>query len=521
MPPFIRSHALGWASCALAALLARPALSAQIDSTSAAPAREAPAQSTPAPRADEPSVILLKNGTLKHHMGTIVEEEDEYVLKHRAGSVRLKRREVEGIFGSVGEVYRHKVEGLVVGDPDEHMKLARWCLGQKLNIEAREQLKAVLAASPTDERAIDMIKNIEATAENVVRRDDQLKRAGFDSAEGAERDAPATMDNELINQIRSHRGALPKPVVFDLSDALAVKRYQEYLKTIHPLLQRTCASCHDENSGRNFQMIRSRNAKDLQNELLVRNNLAATLGLIDRSNPSHSPLLVNAVMPHGPEKRSILTDSNSPAYRALWTWVESLRQGVLPSAPAPTGTSGPGIGSGVAGYGGGFAAGRAEPTAQPIPIDPAKVPAPIPPAPIEHLEAVHPSVPADADFQTVTPLLGGPNAASIQGRRRPVQPVGEAPAPAPLPALPGALPIPGSTPSGTATGQTITLPDGTQIITQPDGSQVMKLRDGSIAPIMDKAAVANAKKKTTTERKEIHIDSNVLEQFQKGLAPKP
>ena len=38
-------------------------------------------------------------------------------------------------------------------DPDEHLKLARWCLSQNMQAEAKAQLQAVLAAEPEVERS--------------------------------------------------------------------------------------------------------------------------------------------------------------------------------------------------------------------------------------------------------------------------------------------------------------------------------------------------------------------------------
>src|SRR3954471_11386465 len=85
----------------------------------------------PAPSASPSrTVILLSNGRLLH--GEIQEDGTGYVLKQKVGSIRFPRTAVEKTFSSIGEVYQYRRSRLPQEDPDEHMKLARWCLSQGL-----------------------------------------------------------------------------------------------------------------------------------------------------------------------------------------------------------------------------------------------------------------------------------------------------------------------------------------------------------------------------------------------------
>ena len=45
-------------------------------------------------------------------------------------------------------MYKYKLERLAENDFDERLKLARWCLGQDMEAEAREQLTAILELDP-------------------------------------------------------------------------------------------------------------------------------------------------------------------------------------------------------------------------------------------------------------------------------------------------------------------------------------------------------------------------------------
>ncbi len=51
---------------------------------------------------------------------------------------------------SIEELYRFQVARLPAGDPDERMKLARWCLTEHLTDQAKEQLLAIKAMCPDD-----------------------------------------------------------------------------------------------------------------------------------------------------------------------------------------------------------------------------------------------------------------------------------------------------------------------------------------------------------------------------------
>ncbi|HEX8201131.1 MAG TPA: hypothetical protein VF590_11630, partial [Isosphaeraceae bacterium] len=110
-----------------------------------------------------PTVILLSNGRLLH--GELREDGAGYELKQKGGSIRFPRGAVEKTFGSIQEVYRYKLGRLPREDPDEQMKLARWCLSQGLNAEARERLAEVVARYPGHPQAKAMLQNLALAAE--------------------------------------------------------------------------------------------------------------------------------------------------------------------------------------------------------------------------------------------------------------------------------------------------------------------------------------------------------------------
>lgn len=521
---------------------ATPAGPAATPDAAAEPARadesvQAPPSSV-TPEAAAPSsrtVLMMTDGNVRIFDAEVVEETDAYVVRLPAGDIRVDRDQVEARFATVREAYAYRRDHLPDRDPDERLKLAQWCLEQDLTDEAMEQLRGVLDWDNGNRRAEAMLRNLRASATLASRRptaDPNVARAGavLDAMPaGLDPGRPRELDPSVILQMRRNHGPVSTPQIFDLPEATAVARFREFARTVHPVLQNRCARCHDEESDRNFRIIRARVPKDMTNALLVKTNLGAALGLIDRANPAHSPLLVNAALPHGPEQRPILPDPGSPEYRALWTWIESLERESSPAAPAPPGVFTPGAPTAASmtsgAYGGGFGSRRGGP----VPTVTAPQPAPIQPtAPyadgsvVQTLGGtkVHESVPPDADFNTVSPLLGGPSSAplSIDGRtivppttyapsQEMARPTAPAPPPTVAPAPPSASPI--APPPGTP-GQPVVRPE---VIVQPDGSKLMRMPDGSLLPYMDGKALENSRS-DDGESKQFKIDPALLQNFQ-------
>src|SRR5258708_4455827 len=107
--------------------------------THAAPG-DPPAPTVTAPAgapATSPSVLLKSNGQVRR--GVITEEVDRYVVRVPGGEIRVPKRDAERTFDSIAAAYRYKRENVPEGDPDEHLKLARWCLTQKMMAEAKAE----------------------------------------------------------------------------------------------------------------------------------------------------------------------------------------------------------------------------------------------------------------------------------------------------------------------------------------------------------------------------------------------
>ncbi len=121
-----------------------------------------PPVGTAAP-ANRVCVLALTDGRVL--TGMVKTDAAGYALTQHGGTMHFRKAQVEGIFGSLPEVYRFKADRVPARDPDEHLKLAHWCLAHRLEAEAKAQLEAVLELSPGSVQIQYMIANIDSALE--------------------------------------------------------------------------------------------------------------------------------------------------------------------------------------------------------------------------------------------------------------------------------------------------------------------------------------------------------------------
>ena len=205
------------------------------------------------------------------------------------------------------------------------MKLARWCLNVKLHAEAQEQLQKVLELNSKHPQACAMLVTMEQAAAMAAerRRDPEVRQT---AAEETVDNNPSALDSAVIQKAQRRLNIMGMPVIFDLPTPLAIKRTQEFISFVNPLLQAYCVKCHDGNFPGEFQLVPTK-IRNEQSHDALRVNLDATLRLIDQENLAKSELLTATLRPHGngPRKRPIFPGSNDRAYQILSTWVQSLR----------------------------------------------------------------------------------------------------------------------------------------------------------------------------------------------------
>jgi hypothetical protein len=116
------------------------------------------------------------------------------------------------------------------------------------------------------------------------------------------------------------------PQIGNLPPALAVRRADEFTRFVEPVLQFSCARCHNEQFDGTFRLVRYRHKRD-QTVDARRANLDAVLAFVDLENPAKSELLSSTLRRHGngENARPIFVGSNDRQYQVLATWVNSLK----------------------------------------------------------------------------------------------------------------------------------------------------------------------------------------------------
>ncbi len=301
------------------------------DAARASAASEAP------PARQRTVVVLLRDGRIVS--GQLTEEDGNYVITQPVGVMRFPAKRVEKAFSSIREVYEFKIEQLPENDFDERIKLARWCLEQKMEPEAREQLGEILRQSPKNPQARAMLVSLNQAEARMAshQRDPEVRQTSVEQEDLAAGDRPNALDTAVIYGAHRGMGISDLPVIFDLPTAQAVKRADEFTRFVHPVLQSYCARCHNESYQGEFQLVQFKTKLNRTRDAL-RANLDATLKLVDRENPTRSDLLSSSLRPHGrgPNQRPIFQGSNDRAYQILAAWVNKLQtskvsEGVIPA----------------------------------------------------------------------------------------------------------------------------------------------------------------------------------------------
>lgn len=289
--------------------------------------------SAPAAATPSHSVLLLSDGRVIQ--GDISETEDVYILRQNGGEIRFRKGQVEERFRSVAEAYEYKRASIPARDPDEHLKLARWCLVNHLPDQARAELHVVAKLSPDSRVVAGMLAALDADDARRVARarprtDPGLIQTGAEMTDATNpRTIADGMPAELnANDLRAqrHAGISGLPVIFDLPPGLALQRAEQFAQSVHPILQASCAGCHNEKYPGDFRLLQARSRRDLTT-VLLRANLDATLRLIDPDNPANSELFSRSLVPHGSktQKQAMFTGANDRRFQAIVSWVNSLR----------------------------------------------------------------------------------------------------------------------------------------------------------------------------------------------------
>jgi hypothetical protein len=174
-------------------------------------------------------------------------------------------------------------------DPDERLRLARWCLDRGLQEQALLETQAALQIRPGHAPSQQLLDRLQHPVPNATPRPP-------DPPAPVEGDTPATVD-------------------------LTTEALAQFTTKVQPILLNACAGCHANGRGGSFKLTRVGDSL-APNRKTIQQNLAAVMAQVDPQQPQNSRLLSKAVALHGDmDKAPPLPNRQAPAYRALEKWV--------------------------------------------------------------------------------------------------------------------------------------------------------------------------------------------------------
>lgn len=252
---------------------------------------------------DKGRVLILDTDRVLE--GDIERSGDQYRVRRQSGETWLPAAKVRALCNSLEEAYVYLRDRANLEDPDERLRLARWCRAHGLTDQALHEAKTALELRPTHEETRRLVQILQRP----------------ESATAKAEPTPAPAEPE----------ALP-PVDFN-NEAIGL-----FLTKVQPILMNTCVNCHGGAKSGAFKLTRTY-ADTQAHPRATRQNLAAVMALVQREKPHDSPILSWAVTVHGDADKPPIKDRQAPAYKAMEEWVKLAVKGmpakIEPTSPLP------------------------------------------------------------------------------------------------------------------------------------------------------------------------------------------
>lgn len=252
-------------------------------------------------------VLILKNEYTME--GDIERVGDRYRVRRKLGETWVPADRVLILLSSLPEAYAYLRGRINLEDPDERLRLARWCRANNLNQQALAELQVAAHLRPDHtetQRLLQTWKQIPPMA-----------------------DAPKTVAKTSASTAQDE---LPPVEVTTESLGLFVTRVQ-------PILMNTCARCHATGHGGKFHLGQVYE-DSIANRRTMERNLSAVLAQVNLDQPEASRLLTKSISDHARTGQAPLRDHQAAPYRTLEMWVKltvannpHLREGRPSSVP--------------------------------------------------------------------------------------------------------------------------------------------------------------------------------------------
>jgi hypothetical protein len=246
-------------------------------------------------------IVVLDNENLVE--GEVAKTAGGYQIRRPAGGdMTLPENRVLAVVASRKEAYAVVLERANRRDADEHLRLARWCSANDLPEEALAEARIAAQMRPGFTAAERYALALEAVA----------KKAPDSAVVQAKAGTPA---RDTVTDV---------PALDYNSESFPL-----FASKVNAVLMNTCANCHARDDVKAFHLTR------VSGRGGVTRNLMAALPLVTPTDPAKSPILLQAVTPHGGGAEPPIKTRNHPAYQTLETWARFARAPEGTAAPEP------------------------------------------------------------------------------------------------------------------------------------------------------------------------------------------
>lgn len=245
-------------------------------------------------------------------VGEVCEHGDCYLVKRRAGRLRIAKAEVFRVCDSLEALYELKRKEIEPRDPDEHVRMAQWCRRYELREQAKRELEAALRLEPRHRQAQIMYDSMAYLSQ---------PRKAQTTAPGADKKSPQPTGREKTSPLKYSRW-------------LALQRREtteRFAGRVQMLLLNHCGSgrCHGGDHKGLLRLVRTPSGV-LRSQSTTQKNLRAVFRNIRADDLEASPILVKPLLPRGAAPPShgggrIFSGADDRGFLILKKWVSSLR----------------------------------------------------------------------------------------------------------------------------------------------------------------------------------------------------
>jgi hypothetical protein len=247
------------------------------------------------PRPQDAVLVLDNEGTLQ---GDAIERsEGRYAVRRSSGETAVPASRVLYLARNMEDAYQFVRRRANLRDPDERLRLARWCQARGLRAQGLTEATAALEMRPGHVASQSLVRSLQAAP------------------------PPAP----VAPQPQTAASPLPETDVNP-------EAFNRFCRRVQPILMNVCARCHASGRGGAFQLTWVHES-GLANRKATLQNLAAVLAQVSADHPAASPLLTRAITVHGDCKLPPLQGRTMAAYHTLEEWVRLVAPD-LPAEPA-------------------------------------------------------------------------------------------------------------------------------------------------------------------------------------------